>query len=312
MPGFLDPLSSRVDFLSLNNNLTEALLEADNQNESNTSMCLDIMHDNGMLTFANLYQRSCDDIPINYEILWRLCQWDDQTERTHHVDWSNNLELEYNKHHYLALMSINKREQENTLSAINNAYQCVQRILQDISIECLQSVYKYMTWLCTLQQTEDFYQVCVFVCVPEGEYSTKLTSHLQIQFSQQLAPSQVDEIFNKWQTELNLTYGSFSCKEQILAHQITLFKQSGTRADRRIKQYYDQSPVDSYMLKCIQECQSAGKLNLATKYISTLRTTPEIKSATQVSVHWAHSVPYQLTLTPLTDLRAAGGCPSEY
>ncbi|XP_032588976.1 serine/threonine-protein kinase ATM isoform X2 [Drosophila mojavensis] len=161
IPGFLNPLSSRVDFLSLSNNLSEALLEADNQNESSTSKCLDIMNDNGMLTFANFYQRSCEDIPINYEILWRLCQWDEQTERTHHVDWSNNLEQEYNKHHYLALMSINKREQENTLAAINNAYQCVQKILQDISIECLQSVYKYMTWLCTLQQTEDFYQVCV-------------------------------------------------------------------------------------------------------------------------------------------------------
>lgn len=128
-------------------------------------MCMDIMKSNGMLSFANVYQRFCQNMTVDYDALWRLGQWDELIERHHKVNWSNNLEQEFNKHHYIALKSISKREQENTSSAINNAYQCVQEILRDISVECLQTVYKYMTWLCTLQQTEDFYQVCVGVCL---------------------------------------------------------------------------------------------------------------------------------------------------
>ncbi|KRF80861.1 serine/threonine-protein kinase ATM [Drosophila virilis] len=263
IPGFLNPLRSRVDYLSLNDNLSGILLESDNLDEPNSEICMDIMKSNGMLSFANLYQRFGKSMETDYETLWRLSQWDEQIEGHHKVNWSNNLEQEFNKQHYIALKSISKREQENTVSAINNAYQCVQEILRNISVECLQSVYKYMTWLCMLQQTEDF---------------------CQIQFCQQLASTQINEVFDKWQTELNLAYGSFSCKEQILSHQISLFKMSGTRANRRIQQYYHQSPVDTYLLKCIGECKAAGKLNLATKYISTLRGMTDITEPTKISV----------------------------
>ncbi|XP_043070286.1 serine/threonine-protein kinase ATM [Drosophila grimshawi] len=263
IPGFLDPLRSRSDYFSLNDNLSGILLESDNLDEPTRQMCIDIMKSNGMLSLADLYQRVAVDgtTRVDYEVLWRLCDWDAPIDGHQKVNRANNMELEFNKHHYLALKSISKREKETTVTAINNAYQCVQAILRDISVECLQSVYKYMTWLCMLQQTEDFWQ---------------------IQFSQQLSPAQKN-VFNKWRTELNLAYGNFRCKEQILAHQITLFKMPGMRADRRIKEHYLQNPVDTYLLKCIGECKAAGKLNLATKYIATLRALPDIKMPTQLS-----------------------------
>lgn len=60
--------------------------------------------------------------------------------------------------------------------------------------------------------------------------------YLQIQFSKSIA---VDHIFGKWHLESNdLHYGSFSCKELILAHQISLFQTGGIRANRKINEFY--------------------------------------------------------------------------
>ncbi|KAH8386431.1 hypothetical protein KR093_000425 [Drosophila rubida] len=265
MTGFLNPLRSRVDYLSLNNNLFGCWLESDQLDRSNSEMIVSIMKSNGMLALANLQQRSMPGEQIDYEILWRLTQWDEPVdaqprERSH---TTNNLELEFNKQHYLALKSINNREEENTTLAINNAYDCIREVLRDISVECLQSVYKYMTWLSTLQQAEDF---------------------AKIQFCPTLSSEQIKETFDKWQTELELTYGNFSCKEHVLSHQVALLKMAGTRASRRIEQYYLKSPVETYLLKAINECKHAGKLNLATKYIATLRAMPNIKMVSRISV----------------------------
>lgn len=163
IPGFLNPLRSRVAYLSLENNLSGILLESDSMDMTNSQFCVDIMKSNGMLSFAALHQRQQkilhDQKDIDYEILWRLSQWDEPVDVYQKVNHSGNMELEFQKHHYMALKSICNREEENTLSAMNNAYHCVLDILRDISVECLQSVYKYMTWLSTLQQVEDFCQV---------------------------------------------------------------------------------------------------------------------------------------------------------
>ncbi|ALC48364.1 tefu [Drosophila busckii] len=263
IPGFLNPLRSRLDYLSLNNNICGILVESDGLDMPNSQLCLDIMKSNGMLTFAKLQQQQSQSKQLDYEILWRLGQWDEQVDGHQKVNTANNMELEFKKHHYMALKSISNREEENTLSAINNAYICVQHILRDISVECLQSVYKYMTWLCTLQQATDF---------------------CQLQFGNHLSSDEINGTLDKWRTELELTYGNFNCKEHILTHQITLFKLAGTRANRRLQQYYKQTPVDTYLLKCIAECKAAGKLNLASKYIAMLRTMPEVKAPTKISV----------------------------
>ncbi|KAM8719535.1 hypothetical protein ACLKA7_005726 [Drosophila subpalustris] len=264
MSGFLNPLRARVDYLSLNNNLIGCWLESDNLNVPNSELSISIMKSNGMLSLANLLQqrRDCNE-ELDYEILWRLGQWDELAESQQKLNTSKDMEREFNKQHYLALKSITNREEENTVSAIRNAYHCVMGVLRDISVECLQSVYKYMTWLCTLQQAEDF---------------------TQIQFGIQLSTTEIDEIFNKWQTELELIYGNFNCKEHILSHQIALFKMAGTRANRRIQQYYKQNPVDTYLLKCIGVCKDAGKLNMANKYIAMLRGLPNLKEATKAAV----------------------------
>ncbi|XP_062138082.1 serine/threonine-protein kinase ATM [Drosophila sulfurigaster albostrigata] len=266
MTGFLNPLRSRVDYLSLNNNLFGCWLESDHLDKPNGEMIVSIMKSNGMLALADLQQRCLPGNQLDYEILWRLTQWDEPVDvqrRNSRSITTNNLELEFSKQHYLALKSINNREEENTMSAINNAYDCIREVLRGISVECLQSVYKYMTWLSTLQQAEDF---------------------AKIQFCPTLSSEQIKETFDKWQTELELTYGNFNCKEHVLSHQVALLKMAGTRATRRIEQYYLKSPVDTYLLKAINECKNAGKLNLATKYIATLRSMPDIKLVSKISV----------------------------
>lgn len=90
------------------------------------------------------------------------------------------------------------------------------------------------------------------------------------------------KLFGKWNTELELQYGNFSCKEYAIAHQIALFKMAGTRTTRRLLEFYKQNPIDTYLLKGIEECKSAGKLNLAQKYIGMLRELPDIKESTKV------------------------------
>lgn len=155
---------SRVDFLGRSNNLTAILLESDHLDQASSQLCMDIMKSNGLWSFAKLqHQQSSEP---DYEIFWRLGQWDaltdpkqQQQQRPLRARTSFNLEQEFNRHHFMALRSISQREEENSLSAIDLAYSCVRDILQEISVECLQSVYKYLTWLCSLQQAEDFCQV---------------------------------------------------------------------------------------------------------------------------------------------------------
>ncbi|XP_030382015.1 serine/threonine-protein kinase ATM [Scaptodrosophila lebanonensis] len=258
--GFMDPFVSRVEFLNLNNSWSDILLELDDFEMRNSDLCMEMLKRNGMEElFAKLEQRCSKN--VNYEGLWRLMQWDEPIEGNLNVNMAAvNMEHEFKKHHYVALKSIRNREEENSISAIANAYQCVLAILRDISVESLQSVYKYLSWLATLQQAEDF---------------------CQVQFSQQVA---LTDIFEKWQVELNLKYGNFSCKEYTLSHQIALFQMGGTRANRRAQQFYKKSPIDTYLLKTITECKKAGKLNLARKNIAKLRKMPELNAATQISV----------------------------
>lgn len=150
----------RMDFLSRNNNLSAILMETDDWNCSSGQVCADIMKSNGLWSFAMLQQHQ--KVEPDYEILWRLGRWDSLHETQNQqlkARTKLNLEREFQRHHFMALRSIGQREEENSLSAIELAYQCVGNILQDISVECLQSVYKYLTWLCSLQQAEDFCQV---------------------------------------------------------------------------------------------------------------------------------------------------------
>ncbi|KAH8369440.1 hypothetical protein KR009_011024 [Drosophila setifemur] len=262
IPGFVNPMRSRVDFLARNNNLSTILLESDHLDRASEKVCVDIMKGNGLWAFAKLQQHH--NLEPDYEIFWRLGQWDSLTDpQPMKARTKLNLEQEFKRHHFVALRSIGQREEENSLSAIDIAYRFVGDIIQEISVECLQSVYKYVTWLCSLQQAEDF---------------------CQVQFGTQQNPAKMTQLFNKWQTELELTYGNFACKEYAIAHQIALFKLAGTRASRRLQEFYKEDPIDTYLLQGIKECKSAGKLNLAAKYIGMLRELPNSKVSTKISV----------------------------
>ncbi|EDX12862.1 GD20371 [Drosophila simulans] len=266
IPGFVNPMRSRLDFLGHGSNLSTILLESDHLDRASGQLCIDIMKGNGLWSFAKLQQHQ--NIEPDYEIFWRLGQWDSLTDPKHQqnqtvVRTSLDLEQEFKRHHFVALRSIGQREEENSLSAIEQAYSCVRDILMEISVECLQSVYKYLTWLCSLQQAEEF---------------------CQIQFGTQLDPASTTKIFKKWQTELELKYGNFSCKEYVIAHQIALLKLAGTRASRRMSEFYQKDPISTYLMKGIEECKSAGKLNLAAKYTATLRELPNIRESIKISV----------------------------
>ncbi|XP_017057473.2 LOW QUALITY PROTEIN: serine/threonine-protein kinase ATM [Drosophila ficusphila] len=266
IPGFVNPMRSRLDFLGRSSNLSSILLESDRLDGASSQLCVDILKGNGLWSFAKLQQHQSPE--PDYEVFWRLGQWDSLTDSKHQqvqprAKTSLNLEQEFKRHHFVALRSIGQREEENSLSAIDMAYSCVRNILLEISMECLQSVYKYLTWLGSLQQAEDF---------------------CQIQFGNQPQPAQMTQLFGKWQKELELDYGNFSCKEYVIAHQIALFKIAGTRATRRMEEFYQKNPIDTYLLKGIEECKGAGKLNLAAKYIGTLHDLPNISESAKVCV----------------------------
>ncbi|XP_061389717.1 serine/threonine-protein kinase ATM [Musca vetustissima] len=240
--GFINPLASRMEYLNLTNNWSDILIETTETSE----MCNSVLKRNGML---NLACSSGDNLKqnVDYEICWRLCRWDTVVEGHSKVDTLNDMEYEFEKHHFNALKCLNNKEENNTLAAIKKSRHCLLNILKEISVECLQSVYKYLTWLQLLQQCEDF-------CL--------------IQFSKS---SDVDNIFKKWQLESNdLDYGLFSSKEMILSHQISLFQTAGIRASRKIKEFYKDDPIEKCLLKCIRDCKAAGELNLAKRYVAML------------------------------------------
>ncbi|KAM7347211.1 serine/threonine-protein kinase tefu isoform 2-T3 [Cochliomyia hominivorax] len=258
--GFINPLNSRLDYLNLNNNWSDILIESNditNKNDTTYNLCNTILKRNGMF---NLASSNTQNSSIDYEICWRLCRWDTIVEGHSKVDTLNDMEYEFEKHHFNALKCLYNKEENNTLAAITKSRHCVLNILKEISVECLQSVYKYMTWLQMLQQSEDF-------CL--------------IQFSK--SPS-IDQIFQKWQLEANdLHYGNFTCKELILSHQISLFQTAGIRANRKINEFYKDNPIEKCLLKCIRECKAAGEINLAKRYIAILKNMPTTNIQLKVS-----------------------------
>ncbi|XP_014097138.2 serine/threonine-protein kinase ATM [Bactrocera oleae] len=244
--GFLSPLNSRLEFLNLNNDWSEMLLQNSFKNTSSNTLCTTALKRNGILCLADLGNKDTAD-SVDYEVCWRLCQWDTPVEGHLKVNVENDPELEFKKHHFNSLKCLYNREQHNCLAAIANARQCVINSLMGISTECLQSVYKYLTWLHILQQTEDF---------------------CQVQFVSEV---DIKSIFSKWQLENKLKYGNFYCKELVLSHQITLFSTAGVRGQRRITDFFKYSPTETGLLNIIRECQKSGEINLAKRNILTLR-----------------------------------------
>ncbi|XP_037818798.1 serine/threonine-protein kinase ATM isoform X1 [Lucilia sericata] len=248
--GFINPLNSRLDYLNLTNNWSDILIESNDiaTNSNANYLCNTILKRNGMF---NLVNGDVDKSSVDYEICWRLCRWDTVVEGHSKVDTLNDMKYEFEKHHFNALKCLYNKEENNALAAITKSRHCVLNILKEISVECLQSVYKYMTWLQLLQQSEDF-------CL--------------IQFSKSVP---VEQIFEKWQLEANdLLYGNFSCKELILSHQISLFQTAGIRANRKINEFYKENPIEKCLLKCVRDCKAAGEINLAKRYIAILKNMP--------------------------------------
>ncbi|XP_065364298.1 serine/threonine-protein kinase ATM isoform X2 [Calliphora vicina] len=248
--GFINPLNSRLDYLNLTNNWSDILIESNDisSNSNANYLCNSILKRNGMF---NLVNANVDKSCVDYEICWRLCRWDTVVEGHSKVDTLNDMEYEFEKHNFNALKCLYNKEENNALAAITKSRHCVLNILKEISVECLQSVYKYMTWLQLLQQSEDF-------CL--------------IQFSKSVP---VEHIFEKWQLESNdLLYGNFTCKELILSHQISLFQTAGIRANRKINEFYKENPIEKCLLKCVRDCKAAGEINLAKHYIAKLKNMP--------------------------------------
>ncbi|XP_054727235.1 serine/threonine-protein kinase ATM isoform X1 [Anastrepha obliqua] len=246
--GIISPLQSRLEFLDLSNNWSEMLLQNSFTNATTNTLCTSALKRNGILSLADLGNRNMDN-SVDYEVCWRLCQWDVPVEGHLKVNIENDPEEEFKKHHFNALKCLYNREQQNCLAAIGNARQCVIYSLMGISIECLQSVYKYLTWLHILQQTEDF---------------------CQVQFTPEV---DIKSIFAKWQVENQLKYGSFNCKELVLSHEITLFNTAGVRGKRRIIDYFKYNPIETSLLNVIKECKRSGEINLAKRNILALRDT---------------------------------------
>ncbi|XP_036340144.1 serine/threonine-protein kinase ATM isoform X1 [Rhagoletis pomonella] len=244
--GFLSPLQSRLEFLNLNNNWSEMLLQNSFTNPVTNSLCNSALKRNGILSLSDLGNKNIDN-SNDYEVCWRLCQWDVPVEGHLKVNIENDPDLEFEKHHFNALKCLYNREQQNCLAAIENSRQCVINSLMGISTECLQSVYKYLTWLHVLQQTEDF---------------------CQVQFTPEV---DIKSIFAKWQVENQQKYGSFNCKELVLSHQITLFKTAGVRGQRRVIDYFKYNPIETHLLNVVKECKKSGEINLAKRNIISLR-----------------------------------------
>lgn len=143
-----------MDYLNLTNNWSDILIESNNMcddSESN-NLCNEILKRNGMFNLASENSNKT----VDYELCWRLCRWDTVVDGHSKVNTLNDMEKEFEKHHFNALKCLHNKEENNTLAAIAKSRHCVLNILKEISVECLQSVYKYMTWLQLLQQTEDF------------------------------------------------------------------------------------------------------------------------------------------------------------
>lgn len=211
--------------MNIGGNWTDLLIESTEEYNCNNKnkFYLPILKRNGMLIFAASTMNSTTNNNIDYEIYWRLCRWDANIEGYANNSFSTDYEVEFQKHHFNALKCINNREENNSLSSIDRARYSILNILKGISIECLQSVYKYLTWLELLQQADDF---------------------CHIQFIRGFA---VQDLLKNWQIKTeNLHYGNFQCRETIISHQITLFNTGGVRTKRKLQEFYQVNFVTNF------------------------------------------------------------------
>ncbi|XP_037926339.1 serine/threonine-protein kinase ATM isoform X2 [Hermetia illucens] len=257
LSGFLDPMNSRLDYLSVENQWEAMLVELDAgpSTNDNTSMYETCLRQCGFYSLAGNVESSEQD----YEILWRLGNWNitQNDPKQREFDGQNYRENNFEFYHYHALRSIKRMEEQNAKFAAESARNVVIEILKLVSSECAQNIYKYITWLQMIQQIDDF-------CL--------------LQFPNQNVPS---NILQKWDQTSKMEYGHFEHKELSLSQKIALFNMAGIRAQRKIEDSYKGNIVGEHLLNLIMECKLAGNKNLVIRNITRLRNMdikPELKT----------------------------------
>lgn len=152
---YLDPFNNRGNYLQNNNlqwlNMTESLITEDHQRLTN------VFRDEGM--YELLHKFNTNSNYKDYECLWRLSKWDDVVDTETEIRDQNGLidyQEEYNKYHYLSLQNLKKGDELGTKYSVEKSRRMILNLLSQKSLECTNSLYKYMEMSHRLVQIDDF------------------------------------------------------------------------------------------------------------------------------------------------------------
>lgn len=161
---YLNPFTERSLYLQTTGQLFQKILEAENNGSDAelTQVCEDI----GLYHLLSKFNSSSENQNKSkqYDCLWRLNKWDLVVETETELKDENGLidyQGEFNKYHYLSLQSIKKGDELATKAAVDKSRSMFLQLLSQKSLECSNTLYKFLESAHQLVQIEDFAEVCM-------------------------------------------------------------------------------------------------------------------------------------------------------
>jgi ataxia telangiectasia mutated family protein len=158
---YLDPFTNRSAYLLNTKQCFQMLLEAENGHSSKLS---EICYDIGLFHLMNKFtdKQKDQDKAKQYDCLWRLCQWDTVVETEQELKDENGVvdfNGEFNKYHYLSMQCLKNGDEVGTKGAVERARKIILQQLSQQSLECTNTLYKFLEMSHRLVQIEDFGEV---------------------------------------------------------------------------------------------------------------------------------------------------------
>jgi hypothetical protein len=156
---YLNPFTNRSLYLQNTGQFFQKFLEAENtwQSEELTQVCNEMRFENMFIQFNKSSVNP--DKSKEYDCLWRLCNWNVVVETETEIKDQNGLvdyQGEFNKYHYLSLQGLKNGDELGTKRAVKIARKMILQLMSQQSLECTNTLYKFLVMAHQLVQIEDF------------------------------------------------------------------------------------------------------------------------------------------------------------
>lgn len=161
---YLNPVANRTEYLKNNDLNFQCLLEVSKQ--ASLRDYLKLIDDVGLYHISNKVNENLDASKKSqqYECLWKLCEWNTVVEVDSEIKDEKGLidyDQEFEKYHYLSLQYAKNNDAVGLRNSVHKSRKMIQQLISHHSLECSNSLYKFLEMAHRLVQIEDFSKVNV-------------------------------------------------------------------------------------------------------------------------------------------------------